>query len=203
MRTKLLLISFLLTFQLMSSQELFFISGKNLTSYDYKSSSGSASFIIKSKTGSNYELGFEHLFNEKLSYITSVTFNQFSSFSTNEVKSYSWSTNYLGIQNLGSYTLLKTQNEIELKLKAGVNLSTIIDGKEEINGVIYDIKKQPEFSGIFVQPVIGLDLRYVLTDYCSLSLGYNFSRAFKFTHTTDEKLSFTNNQVQLGIHFPL
>lgn len=203
MKIKLLLIICFLTCQWMSSQELFLVSGKNLTSYDYKSANGASDFNLKSKTGSYYELGYEHIFNKKISYIASITLNQFNSFSTNEVKSYSWNTNYLGIQNAAAYTLFKTENEIELKLKAGVNIATIIDGKEQINGVIYDVKTEPEFSGIFFQPLIGLDLRYVITDYVTLSMGYNFSKAFKFSHTTDEKLSFTNNQVQLGIHFPL
>jgi hypothetical protein len=187
----------------MSSQELFLLSGKNSTSYDYKTSSGVTNLVLKSKTGSNYELGYEHVFNEKVSYITSITLNQFNSFSINEAKSYTWNTSYLGIQNAAAYTLLKTENELELKLKAGINIASIIDGNEEINGVIYDIKKIPEFSGVFIQPIIGLDLRYVITDYVTLSVGYNFSKAFKFSHTSDEKLSFTNNQVQLGIHFPL
>lgn len=203
MKIKLLLIVCFLTCQWMSSQELFLLSGKNLTSYDYKTSSGVTNLVLKSKTGSNYELGYEYVFNEKISYITSITLNQFNSLSTNEAKSYTWNTSYLGIQNAAAYTLLKTENELELKLKAGINISSIIDGNEEINGVIYDIKKIPEFSGVFIQPVIGLDLRYVVTDYVILSLGYNFSKAFKFSHTSEEKLSFTNNQVQLGIHFPL
>lgn len=203
MKIKLLLIVCFLTCQWMSSQELFLLSGKNLTSYDYKTSSGVTNLVLKSKTGSNYELGYEHVFNEKVSYITSITLNQFNSFSINEAKSYTWNTSYLGIQNAAAYTLLKTENELELKLKAGINIASIIDGNEEINGVIYDIKKIPEFSGAFIQPIIGLDLRYVITDYVTLSVGYNFSKAFKFSHTSDEKLSFTNNQVQLGIHFPL
>ena len=187
----------------MISQELFFLSGKNLTSYQFKVPSGVTNFDLISKAGSNYELGYEHLFNAKVFYQSSITLNQFNSFSTNEIKSYSWNTSYLGIQNGIGYTLLKTENEIELKLKASINLSTIIDGNEEINGIIYDIKKLPEFSGVFVQPAIGLDLRYVITYYVSLSVAYNFSKAFKLSHSTNEKLSFINNQVQLGIHFPL
>jgi hypothetical protein len=187
----------------MTSQELFFLSGKNLTSYDYSVSNTATDFNLKSKVGSNYELGYEHILNAKISYLGSLTLNQFNSFSTNEVSSYSWNTTYLGIQNAAAYTLLKTENEIELKLKAGINLSTIIDGTEQMNGVIFDIKNQPEFSGVFFQPLIGLDLKYVITDYVSLSVGYNFSKAFKFSNPTNEKLSFINNQLQLGIHFPL
>jgi hypothetical protein len=203
MKTKLLVIGFFLTFQWMCSQEFFLVSGKNLTSYDYKWLTSGAGFNLESKIGSYYEVGYEYYFNEKISYVTSMTLNQFNSFSTNEVKSYSWNTSYLGIQNAASYTLFKTWDELELKLKAGVNIATIIDGKEEINGIIYDIKKEPEFSGVFIQPVIGLDLRYVITDYFTVSMGYNFSKAFKFSHTSDEELSFINNQVQVGTHFSL
>lgn len=203
MKTKLLLISCILSFNWIAAQEFFLATGKNLTSYDYSFSAGGATFNLKSKTGSNYELGYKHLVNAKTSYISSITFNQFNSYSTNEVQSYSWNTTYLGLQNAVAYTLLKTENNIELKLKAGVNLSTIIDGTELMNGVIYDIKNQPEFSGVFFQPLVGLDTRYLLTDFVTLSLGYNFSKVFKFSHSTDEKLAFINNQIQLGIHFSL
>ncbi|SHG19347.1 Outer membrane protein beta-barrel domain-containing protein [Flavobacterium segetis] len=203
MKIKLLLLTCFLSFHWMTSQEFFFLSGKNLTSYDYSVSNTATDFNLKSKVGSNYELGYEHILNAKISYIGSLTLNQFNSFSTNEVRSYSWNSTYLGIQNAASYTILKTENEIEVKLKAGVNLSTIIDGTEQINGVLYNIKNEPEFSGVFFQPLIGLDIKYVITDYVSLSIGYNFSKAFKFSNSTDEKLSFINNQLQLGIHFPL
>jgi hypothetical protein len=47
----------------MSSQELFF-QEKNSTSYDYKKHLAGNKFSFKSKTGSNYELGYEHVFNE-------------------------------------------------------------------------------------------------------------------------------------------
>lgn len=203
MKIKLLLLTCFFSCQWMTSQELFFLSGKNLTSYDYSVSNTATDFNLKSKGGSNYEFGYEHILNKKISYLGSLTLNQFNSFSTNEVSSYSWNTTYLGIQNAAACTLLKTQNEIELKLKAGINLSTIIDGTEQMNEVIYDLKNQPEFSGIFFQPLIGLDLKYVITDYLTLSVGYNFSKAYKFSNPTDEKLSFINNQFQLGIHFPL
>ena len=84
-----------------------------------------------------------------------------------------------------------------------MNTATIIQGEQEINGVFYDLKNHKEFSGIILQPLIGLNLKYVITDYLSLSLGYNLSKAFNVSNSTNEKLSFNNNQIQFGLHFPL
>jgi hypothetical protein len=34
-----------------------------------------------------------------------------------------------------------------------------------------------------------------------LSLGYSYSKSFNVSNSTDEKLSFNNNQIQFGVHF--
>lgn len=203
MKTKLLLFNLLVLSQLAFAQEIFFKAGKNLTSYSYSSSAENQILKLKSKIGANYEIGYQENFKEKFSYQASVTLNQFNSFSTNEVQTYSWNTTYIGLKNGIGYVLFKNQKNLSVELKGAVNLATIIDGKEEINGVIYDIKKLPEFKGLFFQPSIGLDLKYPINDNCIVNLGYTFSNAFKFSHPTDEKLAFITNQIQFGLHFPL
>ncbi len=203
MKTKLLLFSLFIMCHLVSAQEIFFKAGKNLTSYSYSSSAENQILKLKSKIGANYEIGYRQNVKEKFNYQASFTLNQFNSFSTNEVQSYSWNTTYIGLQNGIGYILFKNQKNLSIELKGAVNLATIVDGKEVINGVVYDIRKLSEFKGLFFQPSIGLDLKYPISDSCMVSLSYNFSNAFKLSHATDEKLAFINNQIQFGLHFPL
>jgi hypothetical protein len=65
--------------------------------------------------------------------------------------------------------VVKNGKRTRIKTKSRNQHCSIIDGNEEINGVIYDIKKIPEFSGVFIQPIIDWILRYVMSDYVTLS----------------------------------
>jgi hypothetical protein len=201
MKLKLLLIGCILCFQLGYSQEIYLHIGKNFTTFDYKNSDGNSNSNIKSSSGNAYELGYDHGFKDKFTYSGSLTWNQYNALGANGVSLYSWNTNYLGIQNTISYTVLKSRNEIEVKLKAGFNTSTIVNGQQLLNNHYYDLSKYEEFKGIVIQPLIGMQLKYLVTDYMSLSLNYNFSKSLPKSGT--ESLSFGTNQVQLGLHFPL
>jgi hypothetical protein len=77
----------------------------------------------------------------------------------------------------------------------------MIYGKQNSNGVVYDLIGQNEFSGIFISPFVGLQTRYRLNDLGYLSLGYAFSKSLKPFNNSTEKLSFNTNQILFGIHF--
>jgi hypothetical protein len=146
-------------------------------------------------------LGVDYGLNEKFTYSGSLTWNQYNAKGSNGVSLYAWNTNYFGIQNAISYTVLKTRNELEIKLKAGVNTSTIANGQQLLNNNYYDLTQYDEFKGIVIQPLIGMQLKYTVTDYLSLSFNYIYSKSLPKTGL--ESLSFGTNQVQLGLHFPL
>lgn len=82
-----------------------------------------------------------------------------------------------------------------------VNVNTIVYGKQEIDGVYFDLLKENEFSGIFIGSKVGAKLKYLVSPYVSTSLGYSFFQNYNITNSTEEKLSFNTNQVQFGLHF--
>jgi hypothetical protein len=201
MRSKLFVIFSVLCFQFGFSQEIYLKTGKNFTSYDYKNSMGKTNSDIKSSSGSTYELGYEYELNDKISYLGSLTWNQYNAKGANRVDRYEWNTNYFGVQNAILYSVFKTQNELEFKLKAGVNTSIIANGHQLLNNNYYDLTKYEEFKGIVIQPMIGMQLNYTVTDYLILSLDYTLMKSLPKSGL--ESLSFNTNQVQLGFHFPL
>lgn len=201
MRLKLFTIFSVLCFQFGFSQEIYLKTGKNFTSYDYKNSMGKTNSDIKSSSGSTYELGYEYELNDKISYLGSLTWNQYNAKGANRVDRYEWNTNYFGIQNAILYSVFKTQNELEFKLKAGVNTSIIANGQQLLNNNYYDLTKYEEFKGIVIQPLIGMQLKYTVADYLILSLDYTLMKSLPKSGL--ERLSFSTNQVQLGFHFPL
>lgn len=193
------------------SQEIFFKVGKNFTQYNYKNSSGKTLSGLEGTTGSNYEFGFVYFLDDakdslksRFSYSASLNLNQFNAKAGNVNNIYVWNTNYIGIQNMVYASVLTSNNNyFNLKFKAGVNTSTIVSGKQYINNVMYDLKNYDEFKGLIIQPLVGMDFQVEVSRELSLNLGYLFSKAFNVSNKSSENLSFTNNQIQLGLFYTL
>jgi hypothetical protein len=192
----------------LQAQELFISNGKNFTKYNYKNSLGKTNPNIRNGEGSFYEMGLAFKLNKsadanKLSYAVSVVYNQFNAVGGTSTADYSWKTNYLGVQNALHYTLFQTSKSFKIKSKLGCATSTIIKGEQFINNVMYDISMQEEFKGITIQPNVGIDFQYAINPNIKISAGYEFSKAFNVSNSSAEDLSFTNNQIHFGLHFPL
>lgn len=190
------------------AQELFLSTGKNFTTYNYKNSQGVTNSNLRSGEGSFYQLGMDFKLSktadsDKLTYAVSVVYNQFNAVGGTTADDYSWKTNYLGVQNALNFTFIEISNSFKVKTKLGVAASTIINGEQNINNTKYDISKNEEFSGIVLQPNISIDFQYTITQNIKISGGYEFSKVFNTSNSSAEELSFTNNQIHFGLHFPL
>jgi hypothetical protein len=190
------------------AQELFLSTGKNFTTYNYKNSQGVTNTNIRSAEGAAYQLGMDFKLSktadsDKLTYAVSVVYNQFNAIGGTSTDNYLWKTNYLGVQNALNFTFIEISNNFKVKTKLGVAASTIINGEQFINNTKYDISKNEEFSGIVLQPNISVDFQYTITQNIKISGGYEFSKVFNTSNSSAEELSFTNNQIHFGLHFPL
>lgn len=183
------------------SQGLNFYTGKNLTSYNFKNSSGSSNSNIKSGTGSFYEIGFSKAFkNDVFSYSFGVSLNEYNNNGGNSAHNYKWENQYLGLQSSLSYSYLKGKN-FDLQSKIGLNGSSIINGLQQINGIYYDLIKENEFKGFVVTPSIGIQVRYNVNNLNFISLGYNYAKTYNLSNSTNQSVIFNTNQIQFGIHF--
>ncbi|WP_338409936.1 hypothetical protein [uncultured Flavobacterium sp.] len=186
------------------SQEFFIQSGKNHTSYEFASPTVDSNLEYRSAIGDAFAFGYNHKFNQSnFAYQVSVTYNQYNAAASNGATNYTWNTSYMGLQNTVSYSLRDKIKKIQIFLNAGFNTATVLRGDQFINTLYYDLKNQDEFSGIILQPLVGLNMQYTISDKIKLSLGYNFSKSFHISNSTDEKVSFLTNQIQLGLHFPI
>lgn len=201
MKKILILIVGMCLFQSAHSQEVFFSAGKNFTTYNYKNSSGVSNPNLKSGTGNFYELGYiQPLENDKLSYSIGLALNEYNSVGGNSANSYSWDTQYLGLQGGFTYSIIY-KGDFDILPKFGLNLATIVSGKESINGTYYDLTQEKEFSGLLVTPSLGVQIKYNLSSDGFISLGYNYCLGLNPTNATDQKLSFSTHQLQFGIHY--
>ncbi len=184
----------------MQSQEIYLQTGKNYTQYDYKSDTNNPP-SLQAGSGNFYEIGYiKTLNNKKLKYAIGMNVNEYNAIGGDNVNSYSWDTQYLGLQNTFSIAFIN-KNGFEVAANAGLGISSLIYGKQNINGHYLDLSSQKEFSGLWVAPKLGLQASYNVKNDIFLSLGYGYSRNLNLSNSTPEKLSFNNNQIQFGVHF--
>ena len=190
---------FLLTFSTYS-QGVFFNLGKNFSSFSYSNHSAYTDKIRMNGVGDAYELGYKHPLKYKnfkdLSYTGSVTMNDYNAIGESAVNKLEWKTTYLGVQSTVDYQFYDSFYFF-LSAKAGLNLSTILRGKQQI-----DLVHQAGFSGVVVQPVIGVYAKYYLTKNGYLSAGLNLSKSLKLGSNPDN-VSINNTQILFGGYFDL
>lgn len=183
------------------SQQAYFVTGSNFTKYIFTSNQEPMSTSLESGTGTSYEIGYTHsVINDRFSHSIGLNLNEYNALAGSFAASYKWNTKYLGINNSFGYDV-PLATYLKLFVNAGLNLSTIIYGKQEINGVVYDLQKQPEFSGLIFMPNAGVQLKYELYELGYLSLGYGYSRGISLFSKSPEKLTTSTNQILFGIHF--
>ena len=79
----------------------------------------------------------------------------------------------------------------------------MVNGSQVLNNSVYNLKSNPEFKGVFVQPMAGIQTRYRITDEMMIGVGYTISKAINLSNTTSEKLSFVTNQIVFGLSFKI
>lgn len=194
-----------------NAQDLYISSGKNSTSFDYKSTNGSDKNLdFRSGLGNNLEIGYTStLKNDRYIYAIGLAYNEFNAEASNYATNYSWETKYIGIINKISYNLANTTSnccfglDINAFFNIGFTTATLLNGKQFINNYYYDLAKHEDFSGILLQPFVGFSTQYTISRNFRLNLGYNFSKTFNLLNKATEKTSFNTSQFQLGIQLSL
>ena len=193
------------------AQEIFFFLGKNSTSYSYKSTNGSdVNLDFRNGFGNHFEVGYETtLKNNRYAYSVGLVYDEFNADASNYATNYSWETRYIGIINKMSYNLSKITPDwcyamnINTFLNIGFSTATMFSGTQYINNYYYDLTAQDDFSGVLLQPFIGLKTQYTVSRNFKISLGYNISKTFSILSKGSGKLSYINNQFQLGFQVSL
>ncbi len=188
-----------------NAQEIMFSSGINYTKYIYKNSLGESNKNVNPGTGNFYEMSYQRKFTKKskFKYAAGVALNEFNATGGNLVSVYNWKSSYLGLKTGISYDVINTKSGLNIALNMGVNGNTIIKGEQLINGLSFDLTKEPEFKGYFLQSMAGVDFLYAVTKKTVIGVGYNYSKNLKISVRTDEVLEFQNNQLQFKLQFKI
>lgn len=195
-----------LTVTFANAQGYYFNLGQNFTKYDYKNSLGQRNSNIKSDNGYLVDFGYQWNLssNPKWQYKAGLTFQQFNAVGQSASFDYSWTTNYLGIQNSFSYDIYTSNDEeMSIKINSGFTGSTIIKGEQMIDNTRYNLTKQEEFIGLFLQPHLGLENEFLINESIKLGLGYRFSKAFRINSDSNESLNFINNSIYINFKYSI
>jgi hypothetical protein len=156
---------------------------------------------LESGTGNFYEIGYSLKLKPKnLFYNVGINVNEYSAYAHSTANNYEWNTKYLGVQNALEYRF-PIGDKFKVNIQAGINISSIVYGRQQINGVYYNLMKQGEFSYINIDPYARIQLAYTISDIGFMSIGYGFCKSFFWMNNTSEKLSITTNQLVFGFHF--
>jgi hypothetical protein len=189
-----------------NAQSYYFNFGQNFTKYDYKNSLGQRNSNIKSDKGIIVDFGYQWNIseNEKWHYKAGLSFQQFNATGKSATYDYSWKTDYLGIQNSLSYDIYTSNDEeVSVRINAGFTGSKIIKGEQMINNTSYNLTKEEEFKGLFLQPHIGLENEFLINESIKLGLGYRFSKAYRINSDSKESLNFINNSIYLNFKYSI
>lgn len=202
---KLILIGIFMLSTSLFSQSVFFTTGKNYTDYDFTTSEKNQDSEFASGSGNFYEISYLISIDRKrtLQFQLGGTINEYNANGGDNNNIYSWESTYLGLKGGFIFNLLPTESRFNIALNMGLNLNGIIDGDQRINGLIYDLTKQEEFKGLFLQGDAGMSIRYNLNKYFGIGVGYQYSRSKKIENTTNEVLMFSNNQIQFRLHYEI
>ena len=177
-----------------SFDQIYFKVGRNDTKFNYVSDSGSC-FSDKT-SGTSYELGVVFIKNDKLTYSAAMTLDDYN----RDIK-------FFGVQSLAKYNILDLNTiPIKINIEGGLNLNgNIASGLENENELL---------RGLFIKPIVGLNLQYIVNDRITIESEYKFSynyglwngigeAAYFNFFNNDLDLNFLNQQIQFGVLFTL
>nr|WP_314864299.1 hypothetical protein [uncultured Flavobacterium sp.] len=201
MKRKLLILFVFLAFYTVRSQEISITTGTNFTQFNLKNPENFSGTPLQVGTGSSFEVAYLLPSNkEKLNYTFGLGVHEYNALAGNYANSYRWQTKYLGLRTGFEYDFLDLPRFQFVPL-FGINFATIIYGKQETNGAIFNITSNGDFKGLKLMPYLGLKVKYKIKDYGFVSIGYNHSTTFKPSLTNKEHLTISTNQIVFGLHF--
>lgn len=199
---------FLLICSLSFCQNSVFIkTGRNITEYTYTNELGDKASNISSDFGNSYSFGYSKNLKYKLNkhsfvYDSEISFDEFNSSVYSKNLLVHWRTIYGSINNALLIPILNPK-KFNLYFKLGGNVSTIIYGKQELDNLIYDLKNTNSFKGIFLTGVIGIQAKYLVSEFGGFSVGYDELLGFNPSLNNPERFSISSSRIWLGVNFNL
>lgn len=218
--TKIILILFLMTCLAaeIAAQDVFFKTGRNFTTYDYRNSNGLKFIGFIPRVGSSFEIGLGYPFSvtqlkdnpnpddpkiKRFEFRNELSFmvNSYNAYGGDLNNNYTYETTFGGIKN--QFSLLGKAGDLELGLLGIIGINKMLTGTQVINNARFNLKTSNEFKNIFLQTGLGASAAYPLFDNAFLSVAYNYTVNRRPMRQDAEHVNFNSRIVLFGIHFKL
>lgn len=188
---------------MLSAQTVYLRNGKNFTDFKFIQSDGIESPGFQKGVGDAYDLGIRYILLKEESNLfgeVGLILNEYNAFVGIKSNYITWKTYYVGIQNSVVYSFLNRNNYF-MGIKLGANVNKILYGKEEINGIFYDLRKEDDFKRFLFQYVVGLDVKYNVNNQISIGLGFSLINSSNLSNLDSTKFFINNKQIMASIFF--
>jgi hypothetical protein len=189
-----------------SQEGLSLKTGKNFTKFNYIDKQGnSPGGLLQSDVGSWYSFGYARPFSEDryghpfFTLESALSIGDYNSVVGVKGASYQWKTVYVGIDNSIIFSLINAEY-VGVGARLGLNFASIVYGKENIDGVVYDIKGADGFRGMTFQGVVGLQANLFPSKVVSYTIGYDYLSSLNTSVKSPEKLSLATNRFWVGVN---
>lgn len=200
----------------MQGQEITIFTGSNYTEYSFQNPAPTAENFSAEGMGSYIEIGYRKKLGKKtkksISYNLGFNLNEYNANTGNLANFYSWKTSYFGVRNGITIPVLYVGNGLEFDLELGATINAIVHGQQNINGMIYDIRKHEEFYGLTGWLDYGFAVKYNFNKNIKLAVGYSLSENYQLSsedlwhniynpNGTEEieNVKFDNRRLKLGL----
>ncbi len=197
---RIIILSLLLLFsmQFLKAQSVFIKSGRNLNNFKF-SSSGNEVANLQNEIGQSYEFGYNSKIPQKkrFYYGFSLGLEEYNASGSYASTNLVWETSYANLKGLGYYKLIKIDRNL-LAVKGGLGFATLIHGRQQIDGARYDLLKEKEFKGVFLNTQLGLAYSFSISNDIHLLADYDYGKQYSLANSSNQKLSFNNHSLSLG-----
>lgn len=193
------------------AQELYFKTGMNATTYEFRNPSGVKLTNFLPAAGSSYEFGFEFPFVKteqtypplvkQVKNQVSLTLEELNGASGDKLTSYRSETRFMGFANRLSF--MGTAGPLELGITGLAGIATLLSGTQTFNTSLVDLRESADFKSGFFRYGLGFSTAYGRLDIARLSLSYEFSKHHRLNKKFEEKLNFLTHSILIGVHIPL
>lgn len=192
-----------------NGQIIYMETGKIMSAFDYKDSKGNLLSNLKGSTQNNHGLGIRMpLFESNFHISCGAMYNKYGASGSDPVlrNYYEWEITNLGA-NLGfDYEFFKpsyksnNRNGFSFCLKIAGSTEFLLNGTQNLNDEIFDLKKKEEFDKPFYFLRGGVSANYYVSKIIIVFVEYMGGKSFLFgNYKNSEQLRITTHNISVGL----
>lgn len=197
-------------FTKMHAQEIYFETGKSLSTFDYKNSKGEKLDNVQATSHNIISAGYaKSVFTDNLKVSLGSSYAGYGAIASDDLvgTKMKWDLNYLEFALGIDYTVAHF-NSISLYLKGATSMSFLVQGSQVINNKVIDLKGNDNFDSSLNSFKIGGGIQVPATDQLSIYIQYMYGKSLsnkKYNTTTGRKdsLRIQNSTISIGMAIQL